>query len=97
MSQMPPFTPSPDVAAVLHNLLDQYERRKDPHARVIRCDLEEPRGKRPAIGDLFFTVPHLELCYKKLVGDNVELSRLRLFVYGSPFRVDVPPQHWGGN
>jgi hypothetical protein len=40
MSQMPPFTPSPDVAAVLHNLLDQYERRKDPHARVIRCDLE---------------------------------------------------------
>lgn len=34
------FTPSPDVAAVLHNLLDQVERRQDPHARVIRCDLE---------------------------------------------------------
>jgi hypothetical protein len=24
----------------LHNLLDQYERRQDPHARVIRCELE---------------------------------------------------------
>jgi hypothetical protein len=34
------LTPSPDVAAVLHNLLDQYERRQDPHARVIRCELE---------------------------------------------------------
>lgn len=34
------FTPTPDVAAILHNLLDQYERRQDPHARVIRCDLE---------------------------------------------------------
>ena len=32
--------PSPDVAAILHNLLDQYERRQEPHARVIRCDLE---------------------------------------------------------
>ena len=42
MSQVPLFTPSPDVAAVLHDLLDQYERRKDPHARVIRCDLEAP-------------------------------------------------------
>ena len=39
MSQVS-FTPSPDVAAVLHNLLDQYERRQDPHARTIRCDLE---------------------------------------------------------
>jgi hypothetical protein len=39
---MPPlsFTPTRDVAAVLHNLLDQYERRQDPHARVIRCDTE---------------------------------------------------------
>ena len=35
-----PFTPSPDVAAILHNLLDQYDRRQDPHARTIRCDLE---------------------------------------------------------
>jgi len=34
------FRPSPDVAAVLNNLLDQYERRHDPHARAIRCDLE---------------------------------------------------------
>ncbi len=34
------FTPTRDVAAVLHNLLDQYERRQDPHARVIRCDTE---------------------------------------------------------
>jgi hypothetical protein len=34
------FHPSPDVAAVLNNLLDQYERRHDPHARAIRCDLE---------------------------------------------------------
>jgi len=34
------FIPSPDVAAILHNLLDQYERRQDPYARVIRCDLE---------------------------------------------------------
>jgi hypothetical protein len=34
------FTPTPDVAAILHNLLDQYERRQDPHARVIRCELE---------------------------------------------------------
>jgi hypothetical protein len=34
------LTPSPDVAAILHNLLDQYERRQDPHARVIRCELE---------------------------------------------------------
>lgn len=34
------FAPSLDVASVLHNLLDQYERRKEPHARVIRCDLE---------------------------------------------------------
>ena len=34
------FRPSPDVAAVLHNLLDQYERRHDPRARAIRCDLE---------------------------------------------------------
>jgi hypothetical protein len=34
------FQPSPDVAAILHNLLDQYERRQDPQARVIRCDLE---------------------------------------------------------
>jgi hypothetical protein len=34
------LTPSPDVAAILYNLLDQYERRQDPHARVIRCDLE---------------------------------------------------------
>jgi hypothetical protein len=25
---------------MLHNLLDQYERRQDPHARVIRCELE---------------------------------------------------------
>jgi hypothetical protein len=39
---MPPvsFAPARDVAAVLHNLLDQYERRQDPNARVIRCDLE---------------------------------------------------------
>jgi hypothetical protein len=34
------LTPSPDVAAILHNLLDQYERRQDPQARVIRCELE---------------------------------------------------------
>jgi hypothetical protein len=34
------FIPTPDVAAVLHDLLDQYERRQDPQARVIRCDLE---------------------------------------------------------
>jgi len=34
------FTPTADVAAVLHNLLDQFERRQDPQARVIRCDLE---------------------------------------------------------
>jgi hypothetical protein len=34
------FTPSPDVATILDDLLDQYERRQDPHARVIRCDLE---------------------------------------------------------
>ncbi|HSJ57146.1 MAG TPA: Wadjet anti-phage system protein JetD domain-containing protein [Anaerolineae bacterium] len=34
------LVPSPDVAAVLNNLLDQYERRQDPHARLIRCDLE---------------------------------------------------------
>ncbi len=34
------FTATPDVAAILHNLLDQYERRQDPHARVIRCELE---------------------------------------------------------
>ncbi|MEJ2210768.1 MAG: hypothetical protein P8129_17250, partial [Anaerolineae bacterium] len=34
------LVPSADVAAILHNLLDQYERRQDPHARVIRCDLE---------------------------------------------------------
>lgn len=34
------FSPAPDVAAVLHNLLDQYERRQDPQARVIRIDLE---------------------------------------------------------
>jgi hypothetical protein len=34
------FTPTSDVAAILHNLLDQYERRQDPHARVIRCDME---------------------------------------------------------
>ena len=34
------FRPSPDVATILHNLLDQYERRQDPQARVIRCDLE---------------------------------------------------------
>jgi hypothetical protein len=40
MAQVPPFTSTPDVAAVLHNLLDQYERRQDPHARVIRSDLE---------------------------------------------------------
>jgi hypothetical protein len=39
MSQVS-FNPSTDVAAILHNLLDQYERRKDPYARVIRCDLE---------------------------------------------------------
>jgi len=39
MSQIA-FISSPDVTVVLHNLLDQYERRKDPHARVIRCDLE---------------------------------------------------------
>jgi len=34
------LTPSPDVATILQNLLDQYERRQEPHARVIRCDLE---------------------------------------------------------
>jgi hypothetical protein len=34
------FTATPDVAAIVHNLLDQYERRQDPHARVIRCKLE---------------------------------------------------------
>jgi len=34
------LVPSPAIAAILHNLLDQYERRQDPHARVIRCDLE---------------------------------------------------------
>jgi hypothetical protein len=28
------------VAAVLHNLLDGYERRQDPRARAIRCHLE---------------------------------------------------------
>ncbi|HSJ56250.1 MAG TPA: Wadjet anti-phage system protein JetD domain-containing protein [Anaerolineae bacterium] len=32
--------PSPDVSTILHNLLDQYERRQDPYARVIRSDLE---------------------------------------------------------
>ena len=37
---MLPFTPSPDVAASLHNLLDWYERQEDPHPRVIRCNLE---------------------------------------------------------
>ncbi|MFC2037434.1 Wadjet anti-phage system protein JetD domain-containing protein [Chloroflexota bacterium] len=39
---MPPlsFTPAGDVAAILDNLLDQYERRQEPHARVIRCDTE---------------------------------------------------------
>ena len=37
---LPSFTPARDVATVLHNLLDQYERRQDPHARVIRCDTE---------------------------------------------------------
>ena len=40
MKQSVALVPSPDVAAILHNLLDQYERRQDPHARVIRCDLE---------------------------------------------------------
>lgn len=40
MKQPVALVPSPDVAAILHNLLDQYERRQDPHARVIRCDLE---------------------------------------------------------
>lgn len=40
MKQPLALVPSPDVAAVLHNLLDQYERRQDPHARIIRCDLE---------------------------------------------------------
>lgn len=40
MTPQVPFRPSPDVAAVLHNLLDQYERRHDPSARAIRCDLE---------------------------------------------------------
>ncbi len=34
------LVPSPDFTAILHNLLDQYERRQDPHVRVIRCDLE---------------------------------------------------------
>ena len=40
MTSQVPFQPSADVAAVLHNLLDQYERRHDPLARAIRCDLE---------------------------------------------------------
>ena len=40
MNQSITLTPSPDVAAILHNLLDQYERRQDPHARVIRFELE---------------------------------------------------------
>ena len=40
MEQNRGFAPTPDVAAILHNLLDQYERRQDPQARVIRCDLE---------------------------------------------------------
>lgn len=40
MKQPLALAPSPDVAAVLHNLLDQYERRQDPRARIIRCDLE---------------------------------------------------------
>jgi hypothetical protein len=35
------FTPSPDVAAMLHALLDVYERRDDPGRRPIRCRLEE--------------------------------------------------------
>jgi hypothetical protein len=40
VKQLVALVPSADVAAILHNLLDQYERRQDPHARVIRCDLE---------------------------------------------------------
>ncbi|MGD9143959.1 MAG: DUF2220 family protein [Anaerolineae bacterium] len=40
MSQLLSFTPTRDVATILNNLLDQYERRQDPRARIIRCDLE---------------------------------------------------------
>ena len=41
------FTPTPDVAALIHILLDAYERRGGTSRRAIRVDLDDAAGSLP--------------------------------------------------
>lgn len=74
MSSVPPspFRPTPDVAALVHALLDTYERRGEAPRRAVRVRLDDVAGALPAyfsqLDPLPRTTANEQLCWLEARG-----------------------------
>ena len=77
---MPPFVPSPDVAAILHTLLDIYERREKPPSPLFLPQVREGSKHYAIRCDVHaMAMPEQLLCYnlhQPLIGDGDERANI---------------------